>query len=152
MRYRLVAIGQLKRGFYRDGCQHFQKRLEPYAKLDLTELKESKANDAATVKTQEGDALLKATSGHLIALDERGKQHRSAELAERISALELRGISQVSLVIGGAEGLSDALRERVDELWSLSKLTLPHDLARLLLFEQLYRLETIRAGHPYHRE
>ncbi|MDZ7704577.1 MAG: 23S rRNA (pseudouridine(1915)-N(3))-methyltransferase RlmH [Trueperaceae bacterium] len=152
MRYQLVAIGRLRRGFYQSACEHYQKRLEPYAKFDLVELKESRAADSEMVRTQESEALLKAASGRLIVLDERGEQHRSQELAARISALELRGISQISLIVGGAEGLSDDLRRRADERWSLSQLTLPHELARLLLLEQLYRLETIRAQHPYHRE
>lgn len=72
-------------------------------------------------------------------------------MAERVTALETRGVSQVSLLIGGAAGLSELVREAAGELWSLSALTLPHELARLVLLEQLYRLETIRAGHPYHR-
>ena len=95
---------------------------------------------------------MRASSGHLIALDERGKERRSAELAERVTMLENQSVGQISLLIGGAEGLSDEVRGAVSESWSLSKLTLPHELARLVLLEQLYRLETIRSGHPYHRE
>ena len=151
MRYQLVTIGQLKRGFIREGCQHFLARLEKYAKVEVVELKEGKGR-AEEVAVQEGEALLKAASGYLIALDERGKERRSAELAERITTLENQSIGQISLLIGGAEGLSDEVKRRVDESWSLSKLTLPHELARLILLEQLYRLETIRSGHPYHRE
>jgi 23S rRNA (pseudouridine1915-N3)-methyltransferase len=73
-------------------------------------------------------------------------------MAEVMTALENRAISQVSLLIGGAEGHSDALRSTCDVMWRLSDLTLPHELARLVLLEQLYRAETIRANHPYHRE
>ena len=74
------------------------------------------------------------------------------QLAAHITALETRSISQVSLLIGGAEGHSDTLKQRVDESWRLSTFTMPHELARVVLLEQLYRIETIRAGHPYHRE
>ena len=151
MKYQIVTIGQLKRGFIREGCRHFLARLEKYAKVEVVELKEGKGR-AEEVMAQEGEALLKAASGTLIALDERGKERRSAELAERVTTLENQSIGQISLLIGGAEGLSDEVKRRVDESWSLSKLTLPHELARLILLEQLYRLETIRAGHPYHRE
>ena len=151
MKYQIVAIGQLKRGFIRSGCQHFLERLEKYAKVEVVELKEGKARSAEEVKVQEGEGLLRAGGGYLIALDERGKEKRSTELAERITSLENQSIGQVSLLIGGAEGLSEEVKQRVDESWSLSKLTLPHELARLILLEQLYRLETIRAGHPYHR-
>ena len=151
MKYQIVAIGQLKRGFIREGCQHFLERLEKYAKVEVTELKEGKGR-AEEVKKQEGEAILRASSGHLIVLDERGKERRSAELAERVTLLENQSVGQISLLIGGAEGLSEEVRQAVNESWSLSKLTLPHELARLILLEQLYRLETIRSGHPYHRE
>ncbi|ADI13178.1 23S rRNA (pseudouridine(1915)-N(3))-methyltransferase RlmH [Truepera radiovictrix] len=151
MKYRVVAIGRLKRGFYAEGCAHYAARLKAYAPLELLELKEGRGQDLESVKQQEGEALLGAARGYLIALDERAQQRRSEALAERVTALETRGVSQVSLLIGGAAGLSELVREAAGELWSLSALTLPHELARLVLLEQLYRLETIRAGHPYHR-
>ena len=81
-----------------------------------------------------------------------GAERTSAAWAARIGELEVRSVGQVSFLLGGAGGHSRALKNRADELWSLSKLTLPHELARLVLLEQLYRAETIRAGHPYHRE
>ncbi len=151
MKYQLVTIGHLKRGFVREGCRHFLGRLEKYAKVDVVELKEGKGR-AEEVVAQEGEALLRTSSGYLIALDERGKERRSTELAERITTLENQSVGQISLLIGGAEGLSGEVKGAVNESWSLSKLTLPHELSRLILLEQLYRLETIRAGHPYHRE
>jgi 23S rRNA (pseudouridine1915-N3)-methyltransferase len=76
----------------------------------------------------------------------------SKQVAEMIGKLETQSISTLSLLLGGAEGHSENLKKQAKELWSLSPLTLPHDLARLVLLEQLYRAETIRAGHPYHRE
>ena len=151
MKYQLVTVGQLKRGFIREGCQHFLARLEKYAKVEVLELKEGKGR-AEEVAAQEGEALLRAANGYLIALDERGKEKRSAELAERVTALENQSVGQISLLIGGAEGLSSEVKGAANESWSLSRLTLPHELARLILLEQLYRSETIRAGHPYHRE
>ena len=152
MRYHLLAVGQLSRGFYAEGCAFYEKRLERLAKLEYTQIKEVKAQDASQVKEAESTALLSAASGYLITLDETGKMHTSRKLAQRISDLELRGVSSVSLLLGGAEGHSETLKAKADEAWSLSKLTLPHELARLVLLEQLYRAETIRAGHPYHRE
>ncbi len=151
MKYRILAIGKLRRGFLQAGCEHFLKRLLPYAKTDVLELKEGRGTPQE-VTENESDALLKAASGHLIALDERGKTHTSASWAARVSELENRSVSEVSFLIGGANGHSEQLKARVDESWSLSNLTLPHELARLVLLEQLYRTETIRAGHPYHRE
>ncbi len=152
MRYSVIAIGGLKRGFYQEGCQHFLGRLSAYAKIELLELKEGKGRTPEQVKEQEGKALLKAADGYLICLDEKGRQLGSEQLASKISLLENRAISHISLLIGGAEGLSETVKKAVSDSWSLSKLTLPHELARLLLLEQLYRAETIRAGHPYHRE
>jgi 23S rRNA (pseudouridine1915-N3)-methyltransferase len=151
VRYRVVAIGKLRRGFYAEGCAHYASRLRAYAPLELHELREGHGQDPESVKQQEAEALLGAAKGYLIALDERAPLRGSGALAERITALEVRGISQVSLLIGGAAGLSEVVRRAAGELWSLSALTLPHELARLVLLEQLYRLETIRAGHPYHR-
>lgn len=151
MRYHLLAIGQLKRGFYKSGVDFYSKRLAAHAKIEVSEVKEGKG-DADAVKKQESDALLKGASGYLVALDESGVELSSRQLADAISRLENRSHSQLSLLIGGAEGHSDALKAAVNECWSLSKMTLPHELARLVLLEQLYRAETIRAGHPYHRE
>jgi 23S rRNA (pseudouridine1915-N3)-methyltransferase len=152
VRYRLVAIGKLRRGFYQAGCEHYRKRLRAYAEIEVIELKEASGQGAEVVRQREGAALLEQVRGKLVALDERGKRLGSLELAEKLSAFELRGISQLTLLIGGAEGLSDEVKRAARERWSLSSLTLPHELARLVLLEQLYRAETIRAGHPYHRE
>jgi len=150
MRYRVVAIGKLKRGFLQAGCAHFLERLSPYARVEMLELKEGHGSPQG-VKAQEGAALLEAASGYLIALDERGREHSSASWAARITELETRSLGQLSFLLGGAGGHGDALKGAADELWSLSKLTLPHELARLVLLEQMYRTETLRAGHPYHR-
>ncbi len=151
MKYHIVAVGQLKRGFLADGCHHYEKRLRPYAKLELTELKEGRGATAEATRERESQGLRSAATGHVVVLDERGLSHTTAALAQQVSALELRGVAQVSLLVGGAEGHADWLRSEADELWSLSALTLPHELARLVLLEQLYRIETLRAGHPYHR-
>lgn len=151
MRYLVVTIGSLKRGFYQDGAEHYRKRLESYARITVTELPSSKRSEPAAAKDDEAARLVAASTGYLILLDEGGKHHGSRGLAARISALELEGVSQLSLLIGGAGGHGQEARARAQESWSLSALTLPHELARLVLLEQLYRLETIRAGHPYHR-
>ena len=150
MRYEIVSIGQAKKGFYQDGCQFYIKRLQAYGPVTLKELKPAKQTSQS--KEMESAALIKAASGYLIALDEHGKSPKSTAVAEKISDLELQSISLISFLIGGAEGHSEALKAQTNELWSLSNLTLPHDLAKLVLLEQVYRAETIRAGHPYHRE
>lgn len=151
MRYQLIAIGQLKRGFYTEGCAFYAKRLQNFSRLELLELREVKAVNPAEVREKESELLLKAASGHIVCLDETGERFTSRKLAAHMADLELKGVSQLSLIVGGAEGLSASLKTAANECWTLSDLTLPHELARLVLLEQLYRAETIRAGHPYHR-
>ena len=151
VRYRLIAVGRLKRGFYAGGCQHYADRLGRLARLEVVEVREGRASDPAAVREQESTALLAAAQGRTVLLDEAGRNLDTAALAEHVARLEVGGVSQISLLVGGAEGHAPWLRERCDERWSLSALTLPHELARLVLLEQLYRLETLRSGHPYHR-
>lgn len=151
MRYRLIAVGRLKRGFYASGCEHYADRLRRYARLDVVEVKETRAREADAARQADGKALAAASLGHTVLLDERGRSFTTTALSDHVARLELAGVSQISLLVGGAEGHAAWLRERADEAWSLSPLTLPHELARLVLLEQLYRLETLRAGHPYHR-
>jgi len=119
--------------------------LQAYAKVELIEVKEAKGIE------QESAALLAAAQGYVVALDEAGELLSTQQLADKLTWLELRGISLLSLLIGGANGHSQVLKRQADALWSLSPLTLPHELARLVILEQLYRVETLRAGHPYHR-
>ncbi len=150
MRYRIVAVGKLKEPFYRAGVQHYLTRLRALAPCELVEVPGARGQ-TASVKRAEGEALLAAADGFVVALDEAGRSLNTAELVRRVSDLELAGHSRVSLLVGGAEGHDDDLKRTANELWSLSPLTFPHDLARLVLLEQLYRVETLRAGHPYHR-
>lgn len=152
MRYRIAAVGRLRRGFVRTGCQHYLERLRRLTEAEVVEVRDAKEPDAEAARRREARALAAVLDGRVVALDERGDAHRTAALAARIGALETRGTSRITLLIGGAEGLDPDLRARADERWRLSDFTLPHELARLVLLEQLYRIEALRAGHPYHRE
>ncbi|MEJ2667172.1 MAG: 23S rRNA (pseudouridine(1915)-N(3))-methyltransferase RlmH [Deinococcales bacterium] len=151
MRYRIVSIGRPKRGFYADGCRHFARRLDGLASLELIELKGTRTSNVEAAREGDSAALLEAAEGRTVAIDERGRAFDTRHLAAHIAGLELGGQSRLSLLIGGAEGHAPWLLDRADEAWSLSPLTLPHELARLVLLEQLYRAETLRVGHPYHR-
>lgn len=144
MKYDVISVGKVKTSFYREGCSEYEKRLRRYADLTLTTVREG-------TQEVESERLLAQASGYIIALDERGKQRTTTNLATHFSNLEMRGINRISLLIGGADGHTEQLRKQADELLSLSALTMPHDLALLVLLEQLYRVETVRAGHPYHR-
>ena len=151
MRYRIVAVGQIKRGFYAEGCAFYLNRLERVTAVEVLEIKDGKDRDTDRRKAAESASLLEQADGRVIALDERGKQFGSEHLAQVIGTAETQAVSRLSFLIGGADGHSADLLDQADEIWRLSDLTLPHELARLVLLEQLYRAEMIRSGHPYHR-
>lgn len=151
MRYRIVVVGQIKRGFYADGCAFYLDRLQRMTTAELVEIRDGRDRDSAKRRLEESSNLLDHADGRIVALDERGKRFRSDELAGVVSDWEIQGVSRVSFLIGGADGHTPDLLDRADASWQLSDLTLPHELARLVLLEQLYRIETIRSGHPYHR-
>lgn len=121
------------------------------APAEVIEVKDGKDRDSDKRNVAESNSLLQQADGKVVVLDERGKNFGSEELAAIVSGWETEGVSRVSLLIGGANGHGPQLREHAGTMWSLSGLTLPHELARLVLLEQLYRIETIRSGHPYHR-
>ena len=145
MDYHITCIGKPSLEYARIGIETYQKRLSRLSKVTVRHLKKSQTE-------QESTALLKASEGlYRIALDERGNQLSTNHLQKYFNELELKGISRVALLIGGAEGHMDKLRQQSNWLWALSPMTLQHELALLVLLEQLYRIETIRAGMPYHR-
>jgi 23S rRNA (pseudouridine1915-N3)-methyltransferase len=138
------------------GVQTYQKRLPQHVDLQFQELpaaQRSSGITAAKLCEKEGEAMLKAMheSAYTIALDERGNSWTSTELASQLENW-LANHPRVNFLIGGAEGLSTACKEKADRLWSLSPLTLPHALVRVVLAEQIYRAWTLVQGHPYHRE
>ena len=151
MRYRIVAVGKVTSAWLRDGIDHWATRTTRLAPTDVVEVKAHRGT-VDEVQKGEGVALLARAEGYVVALDEHGRRFTTAQLADAVSRLELGGVSRITLLIGGAEGLSGEVLSRANAAWRLSDLTLPHELARLVLLEQLYRLESVRAGHPYHRE
>lgn len=139
MRYRVVAVGRMKDAALRAACDEYLDRLRHYAKVEEREVK-----DEARVlgAIPEGSRL--------VALTRRGDACTSAQLAEWTGRWEMDG-RDVVFAIGGADALPDEVVRKAERQWSLSQLTLPHEMARLLLYEQLYRAHTIRRGEPYHR-
>ena len=138
MRYRVVAVGRMKSAALRTACNDYLERLQHYARVDEREVK-----DEARVLEAVGEDT------RLVALSRQGKACSSSELAEWTSRWEREG-RDVAFAIGGADALPPPVLERATEVWSLSSLTLPHEMARLVLYEQLYRAYTIRRGEPYH--
>lgn len=157
MKLHLIAVGKLKAGPARDGCDDYvrrSRRLLPLQTIEVRDAKRGKSGSAAAWKAAEATNLRAAipTGARIIALDERGKQFGSREFAEFLGKWKDQGIGRVAFLIGGPDGLDPSLRTEADVLWSLSRMTLPHDLARLVACEQIYRAGTILAGLPYHRD
>lgn len=155
MKLRLLCVGRLSEGYLRDGCALFQERLRHYLPLAVEEIKEQKTGNRGELPrtiVAEGEQLLARIPGgaFVVVLDERGQSMTSEGLAGLMERHMVAGTTEWVMVIGGAHGLSDAVRNRADLLLSLSSMTLPHQVARLLLFEQLYRGCTIIRNEPYH--
>jgi 23S rRNA (pseudouridine1915-N3)-methyltransferase len=153
VKVRLLAIGRDRSGLFAPAVTEYLGRLARTLKLELLELPEARRQAGTPqAKEEEGATILARLrpGERLVALDERGDQPTSVELARRLARWQERG-QDVALVIGGADGLSAAVLERAEERLSLSRLTLPHRLARLVLVEQLYRAVTILRGEPYHK-
>ena len=139
MRYRLVAVGRMKNAALRAACDDYIDRLRHYTKVEEQEVK-----DEARVL----GAVPEGT--RLVALTRRGEEWTSGQLAEWAGRWEMDG-RDVAFAIGGSETLPDEVLRKAERLWSLGPLTLPHELARVVVYEQLYRAHTIRRGEPYHR-
>jgi 23S rRNA (pseudouridine1915-N3)-methyltransferase len=139
MRYRLVAVGRMKNPALRAACDEYIDRLGHYTRVEEREVKE------------EARVLGAVPEGtRLVALTRRGEEWTSGQLAEWTGRWEMEG-RDVTFAIGGSETLPDDVLRKAERLWSLSRLTLPHELARVVVYEQLYRAHTIRRGEPYHR-
>lgn len=143
MKLRILAIGKPKLGYAGEGVREYTGRLKHYVPLDLEFLK---GHD-------ESSSLFARSEGsYRIALDERGSQLTTLEISDGLTRLENSpGIKKVAFLIGGANGHSPALRDQCDEIWSLSTMTMQHELALVVLLEQLYRAYTVKRGEPYHR-
>lgn len=155
MKLRLLCVGRLSEPYLREGCALFQERLRHYLPLVVEEIREQKAasrGDLPRAISAEGEQLLARIPGgaFVVVLDERGRGLTSEGLAGLLERHMVAGTAELIMVIGGAHGLSDAVRQRADLLFSLSMMTLPHQIVRLLLLEQLYRGCTIIRNEPYH--
>ena len=154
MRIRIVCVGRLKERHWRDAGDEYLKRLQPYARVEVIEVPDRDVTaDEARALSVEADGVLQAlpASSVVTALDIGGAARSSEQLAAWLEGLATAGQSSVTFVIGGAAGLHQRVLDRVDERLSLGPLTLPHQLARVVLLEQLYRAFRIIRGEPYHR-
>ena len=155
MRIKLIAVGTKMSSWVDEGFKEYQKRLNQDVQLQLQEIpagKRGKNADIARITEKEGQAMLAAIgqNDHTIALDVQGKRYTTEKMSNRLKEL-LQSGQHISLLIGGPEGLAPECLAKANEKWSLSDLTLPHPLVRVLLAEQLYRCWSVIKGHPYHR-
>jgi len=155
MRIHFLAVGQRVPDWVERGYQDFARRLPPECRLHLTEIaaaRRTKGADTDRLRAAEGERLLAALprDAYAVALEVGGASWSTAQLAARLAAW-MQGGRDVALLVGGPDGLAPECLRRADALWSLSALTLPHALVRIVVAEQIYRAWTLYKGHPYHR-
>ena len=156
---KLICVGKMREKFYIDAFEEYRKRLQAYCRLELAEITEQRLSDRPAEKEitaaleREGQEILKAVpaDAYLVALCVEGKQMPSEGMAELIAARENSGKPKLCFVIGGSFGLSPTVKSRADRKLSMSQMTFPHHLARVMLIEQVYRGFKINEGSQYHK-
>ena len=159
MKVKIIAVGKLKEKYLKDGIAEYGKRMIRFAKFEIVELPDEKTPDNASeaqnhqIMEKEGDRILAKISerDYVIVLAIEGKQFPSEEFSRIIADTTLRGYSDIVFVIGGSLGLADKVKKRANLKMSFGLLTLPHQLMRLVLAEQIYRAFMIQQGSPYHK-
>ncbi len=155
MQIHLMAVGNRMPAWVTEGYQDYAKRLPRECELVLREIvpgKRGKNADLVRIREEEGERLLSSLSrdDHVIALEVGGKPWSTSQLSAQLDDW-MRNGRRIAVLVGGPEGLSDACRARASQLWSLSALTLPHPIVRVIVAEQLYRAWSLLNNHPYHR-
>ncbi|EKE82806.1 23S rRNA (pseudouridine(1915)-N(3))-methyltransferase RlmH [Idiomarina xiamenensis] len=156
MRIQIVAVGSKMPNWVNQGVNEYLKRFPPELPVSFSEVtagKRGKNADIARILQQEGEAMLAAVpkGNRIISLDVTGKPWDTHQVATQLSKWQLDG-RDVSLLIGGPEGLAPACQQAAEQRWSLSPLTLPHPLVRIVVSECLYRAWSLNNNHPYHRD
>ena len=155
----IICEGKLKEKYLRDACAEYAKRLSAYCKLNIIELNPHRISENPSAA--EIDAVLEAEAKEILAkipntakvyaICIEGKQMPSEKLAKEISACAVQGFNNIVFIIGGSHGLSDSVKKRADFKLSMSEMTFPHQLARVMLLEQIYRAYQISNGGKYHK-
>lgn len=156
----LITVGKLKESYLREACAEYSKRLQAFCKLNIVELNESRLSDNPSEKeiktalSAEGKAMMSLLTGnncYNITMCIEGKQLSSTELAEKTEKISVDGKSTLNIVIGSSFGIADEIKAMSDFKLSMSKMTFPHQLARVMVLEQLYRAFQINGGGKYHK-
>jgi 23S rRNA (pseudouridine1915-N3)-methyltransferase len=155
MRLVVICVGKTRERFIQEGIVKYLRYLKPYTDVEIKELKEEKIQDlrdAPRIRKREAEKIFRTASPgtYLAALDERGSEYTSHEFAHFLNGLMESGTKEMTFVIGGAMGLDESVAEKANKVIALSRLTLTHEMARLVLLEQLYRAFTIIKGKTYH--
>ena len=152
LKLRVVAVGDIKESFYREAIAEYVKRLGKWTKTEIFEVSEaSHLTDPDKKREAEAEGILAKVKGKVILTDIKGKKVKSEDIAELLNKSALEGDSELTFVIGGSNGVSPAVKSRADMAISFGDITLPHQLFRVVLLEQLYRAETILNGATYHK-
>ena len=152
----VIAVGKLKEKFWSAACDEYLKRLQAYARVQVKEIADADPGKSGGVEAaleKEGAAVLGAIPerSHVILMAIKGQEMSSEAFSSYIDELGIRGTGHITFVIGGSDGVSAAVRKRADKLISFGPVTLPHNLARVVLLEQIYRAFKISRGEPYHK-
>ncbi len=152
MRIKLVCVGKLKEKYLKEACAEYIKRISGFGKIGIIEVQDEK-DDKSSVLDIEGKRILKNIRGndYVVALEIKGEMISSEKLAEKISGLAVKGVSDIAFIIGGSTGLHESVLTRADYKLSFSEMTFPHQLARVMLLEQIYRAYKINQGGRYHK-
>lgn len=159
MNIKIVCVGKLKEKYFKDGIAEYMKRMDRYAKMKIVQVPDEKAPEKLSpaemekVKEIEGERILSKIKDkeYVFVTAIKGKERTSEEFAREIQDLATYGHSDITFVIGGSLGTSNAVNKRADDLISFGKFTMPHQLMRLVLSEQIYRAFMINNGSPYHK-
>lgn len=157
MKINLIAVGKIKEKYLKDAIDEYAKRLSKFCSLNIIEVNESVAkvenesNIKKSLEDEAGSIISKLKSEYVIALDIDGKEYSTIEISEKIKEITLKGISEISFIMGGSYGLDDSVKKRADLRLSFSRLTFPHQLFRVILLEQIYRVFKIINNEPYHK-
>lgn len=159
MNIKIVCVGKLKEKYFKDGIAEYMKRMDRYAKMKIVQVPDEKAPEKLSpaemeqVKQVEGERILSKIKDkeYVFVTAIKGKERTSEEFAKEIQDLATYGHSDITFVIGGSLGTNPAVNKRADDLISFGKFTMPHQLMRLVLAEQIYRAFMINNGSPYHK-
>ena len=159
MKIKVVTVGKLKEKYLKDGIAEYSKRISRFAKLEMIELADEKTPDKASESENqkileiEGQRILSKVGDRdfVIVLAIEGKTFSSEEFSKQLEEASIKGFSTLTFIIGGSLGLSSSVKNRANLSVSFGRLTLPHQLMRLVLIEQIYRAFTIQQGSPYHK-